>query len=299
MLSDRPDWATDGRDWPNREASHFVQAGRVRFHVQQMGSGPVMLLLHGTGAATHSWRDLMPILAKHFTVIAPDLPGHGFTTGRPAGGLSMPGMARAIGDLLSALSVEPAVIVGHSAGAAIAVRMALDGIAHPAALIGLNPALMPFPGLAARIFPTLAKLLFVNPFAPHIFARIAAGEGEAGRFLTRSTGSRIDARGAEFYGRLFRRAGHCAGAITMMAEWDLDALYKDLPRLSVPMLLIHGDADAAVPLSGVEHVAAMMPGATVEALPGLGHLAHEEDPALVAKRILAFAAQHGAAAEAV
>jgi magnesium chelatase accessory protein len=298
MLSDRPDWETDGRDWPNAAHSRFVDAGRLRFHVQTMGQGPVLLLLHGTGAATHSWRDVAPLLAEHFTVVAADLPGHGFTTGRPAGGMSMQGMARAVGDLLTALDVTPAVIIGHSAGAAIAVRMVLDGVAAPQALIGLNPALMPFPGLAAQIFPTLAKLLFVNPFAPHIFARIAAGEGEVGRFLKRSTGSSIDADGARFYGRLFRRAGHCAGAITMMAEWNLDALYKDLPHLKLPVLLIHGADDAAVPLAGVEHIAKMIPGARIEVLPGLGHLAHEEDAALVVRHVLNFAAESDVVATA-
>ncbi len=293
MLSDRPDWQTDGRDWPNHAASRFVDAGRVRFHVQVMGNGPVVLLIHGTGAATHSWRDVAPLLARHFTVVAPDLPGHGFTSGRPAGGLSMTGMARSLGDLMRALDVDPRLVIGHSAGAAIGARMVLDGIARPDALIGLNPALMPFPGLAARIFPTLAKLLFVNPFAPHIFARIAAGEGEAGRFLARSTGSRVDATGAELYGRLFRRAGHCAGAITMMAEWDLDALYADLPRLALSVLMIHGAGDTAIPLSGVEQVASVIPGARVEVLPGLGHLAHEENAALVVDHILADAAATG------
>ena len=57
------DWATDGADWPNREASRFVEAAGLRWHVQVMGAGPVLLLLHGTGASTHSWRDVMPKLA--------------------------------------------------------------------------------------------------------------------------------------------------------------------------------------------------------------------------------------------
>ena len=61
-----PNWERDGRDWPNREASRFVHAAGLRWHVQVMGSGPVVLLLHGTGAATHSWRDLMPKLAERW-----------------------------------------------------------------------------------------------------------------------------------------------------------------------------------------------------------------------------------------
>lgn len=275
----------DGRDWPHRDASRFVNLGRLRWHVQTMGEGPVVLLLHGTGAATHSWRGVMPLLAEHFTVIAMDLPGHGFTTGRPAGGLAMPAMARAVADLLTALQVQPVAVIGHSAGAAIGVRLAIDGWVAPRAVIGLNAALLPFPGLAARIFPTLAKLLFANPFAPYIFSRIAQGPGEVARFLLRSTGSTIDAEGVALYTRLFSDPGHCGAAIAMMAEWDLEAFAARLPALSVPLNLLHGDRDAAIPARTMAEVAAMVPGTRTELLDGLGHLAHEEAPARVVERI--------------
>ena len=290
MLSDRPDWEKQGRDWPNRDASRFVEVGRMRWHVQVAGSGPVLLLLHGTGAATHSWRALLPLLAERFTVVAPDMPGHGFTSGRPAGGLSMVAMARAVGELVAALDVTPRLIIGHSAGVAVAVRMALDGLATPAGIIGLNSALMPFPGIAAKLFPTLARMLFVNPFAPHIFAGIARQQGEVGGFLKRSTGSRIDAEGANLYQRLFATPAHCAGAITMMADWDLESLTRDLPKLAVPLLLVHGEDDAMIPPASARDAAALVPGARVETLAGLGHLAHEEAPDQVAALIAGFAA---------
>lgn len=277
-----PRWTIEGRDWPNRDASRFVDSGGLRWQVQVAGAGPVLLLLHGTGAATHSWRDLLPLLAHDFTVIAPDLPGHGFTSGRPVGGLSMPAMARAVAALLHALDMRPTAIVGHSAGAAIAIRMALDGLIHPQGIVGLNAALLPFPGLAAKLFPALARALFVNPFAPHIMARIARTPGEVARFLPRSTGSRIDARGTELYARLLGNSSHVAGAITMMAGWNLDALRRDLPTLAVPLFLIHGDADSAIaPRYATEAAALVRNGRTI-VLPGLGHLAHEEQPADIA-----------------
>jgi magnesium chelatase accessory protein len=281
----KPDWNAEGRDWPNRAASRFVDTERMRWHVQMAGSGPVLLLLHGMGAATHSWRDVLPLLAEHFTVVAPDLPGHGFTTGRPTGGLSMVGMARAVGELLAKLEISPEVVVGHSAGAAIALRMVLDGVIAPRGVVGLNPALMPFPGLAAKLFPTLARMLFVNPFAPHIFAAMARGPGEAKGFLERSTGSRIDAAGVDFYRRLFATSDHCAGALTMMAAWDLETLSRDLPRIRVPVVLVHGTSDSAIPLASVNEAAALIPGSRVELLPDLGHLAHEERPNEVARLI--------------
>ncbi|MES2753605.1 MAG: alpha/beta fold hydrolase BchO [Pseudomonadota bacterium] len=287
-----PRWDREGSDWPNRAASRFVAVGRMRWHVQTMGSGPVVLLLHGTGAATHSWRALGPLLAEHFTVVAPDLPGHGFTTGRPAGGMGMgmgmAAMAGAVGDLLNALELRPSATVGHSAGAAIAVRMTLDGVADPAAIVGLDAALLPFPGLGARLFPTLARMLFVNPFAPHIFARMARTRGETARFLRRSTGSEIDAAGVQCYERLLATPAHCGGALAMMAAWDLEALKRELPRLATPLLLVHGDADSAIPLSAARDAAALVGDGRLVSLPNLGHLAHEERPAEVGAIIRRF-----------
>lgn len=283
-----PRWKVEGRDWPNRAYSRFVDAGRLRWHVQVMGEGPVLLLLHGTGAATHSWRGLLPLLACDFTVVAPDLPGHGFTTGRPLGGLAMPAIARAIGDLLRALEVQPQAIVGHSAGAAIAARMALDGVAAPAALVGLSAALLPFPGLAAKLFPTLARMLFVNPFAPYLFAQMVRTPADAERFLLRSTGSRIDGAGVRAYQALFATPAHCDGAITMMADWDLETLTRDLPRLALPVRLLHGDRDAAIPIGSARAAASLIPGADLVTLSGGGHLAHEERAEEVAALIRDF-----------
>eukprot|EP01035_Chromulina_nebulosa_P062926 gene62926-86075_t len=103
---DAPSWENDGRDWPNRIASRFLRAGGMRWHVQVMGTGPALLLVHGTGAATHSWRDLAPILAERFTVIAPDLPGHGFSDCPPAHLLSLPAMAQGLASLLGVKNID-------------------------------------------------------------------------------------------------------------------------------------------------------------------------------------------------
>ncbi|HCB76125.1 MAG TPA: alpha/beta hydrolase [Sphingomonas bacterium] len=280
-------WSVEGRDWPNREHNRFVTQGALRWHVQVMGNGPPLLLLHGTGAATHSWRDLAPLLAEHYTLVMPDLPGHGFSTGRPPGGMAMPPIARAIGGLLEAIEVEPHAIVGHSAGAAVAARIALDGIAAPRTIVGLGAALLPFPGLAAALFPTLAKLLFVNPFAPHLFAQMARMQGETARFVVRATGSTIEPAGVAFYERLLRDSGHVGAAIAMMADWDLEALKRDLPRLAPPLRLIHGERDAAIPIATAKEAAGLVPDGRTTGLPALGHLAHEERPGEVAALILA------------
>ncbi len=283
-----PDWATDGADWPNRAASRFVDAGGYHWHVQSMGQGPVCLLLHGTGAATHSWRDVLPLLARDFTVIAIDLPGHGFTRSNFANKVTLPAMAASVADVLYVMGLVPAVIVGHSAGVAVAAQLMLDqGWQVP--LVGFTPALMPFPGLAARLFPSLAKILFTNPFVAIIFSRLAAGRGETRRFLERSTGSRIDAAGELYYQHLFRTSGHCDGAIRMMANWQLEPLRDRLPQLAAPTLLLHAERDTAIPKASVLAAAALIPGCEVRELASLGHLAHEEDPAQAVAMITGFA----------
>lgn len=288
----RLNWGRDGVDWPNRATSRFVKAGGMTWHVQQMGQGPVLLLIHGTGVATHSWRDLMPLLAQHFTVIAPDLPGHGFSGSPPRNGMSLNGMAHLIGSLMTVLEITPAITAGHSAGAAIAARAVLDGTIETDALVSLNGALLPFPGVAARLFPAMAQALFANPFVPKLFAMQARIMGDAGSFLARSTGSKIDADGVKFYTRLLHSSDHCAAALAMMANWKLEPLKADLHRLTLPMMLIHGKKDAAIPASVSAQVAAIVPHATHHAFPSLGHLAHEEDPVAVANALIVFARDH-------
>ncbi len=290
--AEAPDWETDGRDWPNRAASRFVTAGGLRFHVQVMGAGPVLLLLHGTGAATHSWRALAPLLARDFTIVAPDLPGHGFTAAPFWPRMSLPGMAGAIAGLLDALGARPALVAGHSAGAAILAEMCLQGRIAPAGLVSLNGALLPLKGVAGQVFSPLARLFALNPLVPRVFAWHAADKAVVARLL-RGTGSRIDAQGAEFYARLARRSGHAGAALMMMANWDLAPLAAALPRLAPRLLLIVGAADRSIPPADAREIARLVPGARVIVLPRLGHLAHEEAPEPVAGEIAGFAREIG------
>jgi len=281
--STKPNWEKEGRDWPHRTASRFVSAGGIRWHVQVMGSGPAVLLIHGTGAATHSWRDVAPRLTPDFTVIAPDLPGHGFTQTPTGDGLSLDGMSRGLAALLTELDVDPQFAVGHSAGAAIAMQMALAG-RFSGGVVSLNGALKPFPGAAGRLYPTMAKALFLNPAAEQVFVWRAKRPGAVARLLE-STGSSIDQTGLRCYEALMGTTGHIAGALGMMARWDLDKLQDALATLSTPLTLVAGDNDRAVPAKVSEDVHKTIPQSRLIRLPGLGHLAHEESPKRVSNII--------------
>lgn len=297
LLNERPDWKKEGNDWPNREASAFVEAAGLTWHVQRMGEGPTALLLHGTGASTHSWRGLAPLLGKDFDVFAPDLPGHGFTEAPTFAQLTLPRMARLVSGLLAELSARPQIVIGHSAGAAIAIQTCLDHLIDPKVIVSLNGALLPFRGSAGHVFPFMAKVLFLNPLTPRVFAMGASDRRRVGR-LIESTGSQIDPDGLEQYARLFSNPSHVAGALGMMANWDLPELRRTLHRLKTPLVLIAGDEDKAVPPADAYEVKARATHAEVVKLRSLGHLAHEEDPGLVAELVRDIAHRHGIEANA-
>jgi magnesium chelatase accessory protein len=291
-MGTRLSWSVDGSDWPNREASRFVEAAGYRWHVQVMGEGPVALLAHGTGAATHSWRSLMPLLARCFTVVAPDLPGHGFTQSPPDHRLSLISMSRDLRALCRKLEVRPELAIGHSAGAAILARMALDQSIEPGLIVSLNGAFLPFGGVAALLLSPLAKALTFNSLVPWMFAWRGSDPAAVHRLIS-GTGSSIDAEGERFYGKLVSSPAHVAAALQMMANWDLRPLARDLPMLQSDLVLIAASNDRAVPPDVARRVRELLPRARLERVAGYGHLAHEEAPEKIAEIILHAAFQAG------
>ncbi len=275
-----------------QEIDGFVTAGGLAWRVRLTGEGPVLLLIHGTGASGHSWDKLVPALAKRLRVIVIDLPGHGETAMPPAGGLALPAMARGIATLLAELGEEVALVAGHSAGAAIAVRMMLEGLLTPKALISINGAFKPYGGVAAQIFSPMAKMMFLNPFVPRFFAW-RAGDQTAVERLIEGTGSHLDAEGIARYQRLFARHDHVEATLGMMAHWDLAELWRDLGRVTVPVLLVIGEKDIAVSPEEGREAKARFAQARVALIANAGHLAHEEKPADIARLILAEAERAG------
>lgn len=259
-----------------------VHAGGTHWRLRRQGQGPQLLLLHGTGASLHSWQGLAPLLAQRFDLLMVDLPGHARSGALPPARRSLPGMAAATAELLHTLGATPHAVLGHSAGAALMLRMALDGSLPQARLIGLNAALLPWDGWAGFLFVPLARLLAMNPLVPWI-AAWRAQDPAAVRRLVASTGSRLDDDGVAHYAHLLRSPTHVAGALAMMANWDLAALQRDLPQLQQrPVHLLVGAHDGTVPPQQADRLASRFPNVQLHLLNGLGHLAHEEAPERVA-----------------
>jgi magnesium chelatase accessory protein len=284
------DWARDLKDWPLSHLSHRIRHRPHDWHVQETGEGPTLLLLHGAGATTHSWRDVIPPLAARHHVVALDLPGHGFTRPGSRTRFGLTKTAEDIATLCDAQGWQPEGIIGHSAGGAVALDLATrltatDG--SPPRLVGINAALDRFEGVASWLFPALAKMLALNPLTSYAFAMGGARPDRA-RNVIGSTGSALSEESLSYYARLLSDRDHIDGTLQMMANWNTDALWQRMGDITAPCLLITGEKDKAVPPDVSVRAAQKLPNAETRQLAGLGHLAHEEEPERVAKLILDF-----------
>lgn len=283
--ADPVDWAKHKTNWPNANHSRFVLSKPHRWHVQDIGEGPLVLLIHGAGGATHSWQHVIPYLVKTHRVVAIDLPGQGFTQLGAQHRCSLGAMAEDILALCRAEQLHPTTLIGHSAGAAIALRMA-ELMPQPTPnIIGINAALDTFNGLAGVLFPFLAKTIAALPLAADLFSARASNSKAVERII-KGTGSTLAPADLAFYRALVASSVHVNGTLNMMAQWKLEPLLSRLPQNTARTLLITGDRDTAVPPVTSQKAAARMPNAKHIALPNLGHLAHEEDAATVAALIL-------------
>jgi magnesium chelatase accessory protein len=234
----------------------------------------------------------MPLLAEDFRVMAVDLPGHGFTDLVPGRQASLPGMAALVKALLDTLAFDPDLVVGHSAGAAVLAHLCLEGAITPSVLVSLNGAFMPFGRMAAPLFSGAARMLAASPVIPYMVA-IQGFRRRSVERMIEQTGSHLQGRDLDHYRKLVQQPRHVTGTLRMMANWDLEALYRDLPQLTVTLVLASCENDLAVDPAQARRLAQRIPGAQLITVPDLGHLGHEEDPLPFAGIIRAAATESG------
>lgn len=276
MLPDLP-------DWPHREASRAVDAAGLSWHVQVMGAGPVALLLHGAGSATHSYAALASRLADAFTLVIPDLPGHGFTSRASAARMSVRAIGTDVGALLQALALPPVEIaVGHSAGGAIVLHMAADGVLAPRAIIGIDAALrLP----AAVDVPLLLPALRAATYGLSLTPLASWASDTLCDLILDSTRSKVDDAQRARYRWLARSRDRVGAMLDLIAAWDQRDLIEALARVDAPVTLVTGDRDRWIPSSVAVAAAARMRHAVVVPIRGAGHLALEDNPEAVSRII--------------
>ena len=270
-------WHAAAEFWPRADTSRFVEVGDIDFHVQVSGAGEDVLLLHGAGASAHSLSGLAARLSEGYRVIAPDLPGQGFSTLLPLEAVGLVPFADYLRELMSALEATPRWIIGHSAGAALGAQYALDTDTPPKGMLCINAAFNPFGSIAAPLFSKTAKWFARSHWLPKVLASPALRWRATGSMLA-DTGSAVDPLMSRCYDTLLGNPEHIAGTLRMMAGWDLPPFLRRLPALKMPVWLAAAEGDRTISPERSTSVAQALPHARTVRIPELGHLAHEEDP---------------------
>ncbi len=264
-------------------SGRFVKTDGLNWHIEEMGQGPTILLVHGTAASIHSWRDVLPLLAESYHVVAIDLPGHGQTDSPASSNFKLESMGIGIAAVMRAMNIEPEIVVGHSAGAAILAYVCARKLLRPQTYVSFNGAFYPFAGWSGTLFSPIAKLAAFNPFLPRILSGLASRATV--EKLLRDTGSTLSPEGVDLYFSLFKQSNHVAAALGMMASWDLNGMDDNLARLQPNSVFVAGEQDKAVPPDTADRAAARCRNAKTVHIKGLGHLLHEENPSLAAQII--------------
>jgi pimeloyl-ACP methyl ester carboxylesterase len=257
-----------------------------------VGSGPVIVLVHGMAGSSDTWRLVASPLAEHFTVLAPDLLGHG-TSAKPRGDYSLGAFASGIRDLLVALDLERATIVGQSLGGGIAMQFAYQFPERCDRLV-----LVASGGLGEEVNPLLRALTLpgaelVLPIACASWFR-DAGDSVL-RFFDR-VGLRPGAHLDEIwrsYGSLADPATRTAFLQTLRAVVDqsgqrVSAADKLYLAAAVPTLIVWGDHDNIIPVRQAHATHAAIPGSRLEIFEGVGHFPHCERPDAFARALIGF-----------
>jgi len=261
------------------KASEF-RARTVRIHghdvsYRMAGEGPTVLLVHGIAGSSTTWRAVMPALAEHYTVIAPDLLGHG-QSAKPRGDYSLGAYASGIRDLLTVLDKERVTLVGHSLGGGVAMQFAYQFPEWAERLV-----LVASGGLGKEVSPllkavTLPGAEYVLPLLLHPRIREAA-EWPGG--VAKRVGWHPSINLTEVwrsYTTLTDRHGQMAFVNTVRSVIDIagqrvsahDRLYL---AAAVPTLIVWGDRDRIIPVEHAYRAAEAIPGARLEVLKGAGH----------------------------
>ena len=278
--------------WPARALSPGdgvrieLDGSTVRY--VQRGTGPDVLLIHGMVGTAEDWETLMPLLAARYRVTAIDLLGQGGADPRP-GAHNIDGNARAITQLAERLGLEDTVVVGHSYGGAIALKLATDAWPRARGYVLLAPATRP-------IDITFTDRLVAIPVFGLGVARIAqpfVGEGMIRAGLSAAVapdGAYMPADFVDVRARRWNRAEvlHTYSQQHMAFNAELTALSQRYAAIDRPVMVLQGDGDEYHALiDGSRHLAQAIPRARLVQLPGAGHYLQYKDPAAVMVAIAA------------
>ncbi len=278
----------------NMELRHLSIHGH-RLGVYVAGNGPVVLLVHGMAGSSATWRHVVPALTQRFTVVAPDLIGHG-VSGKPRQGeYSLAAHANVLRDLLRFLGHERATFVGQSLGGGVAMQLAYQFPERCERLVLVGSG-----GLGREVNLLLRALTF--PGVEYVFPLVCAPILRDAGNRVASWLHRVGLRAAPAVEEIWRSYSSLAEADTRQAFFRTLHSVIDLGgqavtatnRLylasQVPTLIVWGAEDPLIPVSHAVAAHEAMPGSHLVIFENVGHYPHCEDPERFVRALVDFIA---------
>lgn len=268
-------------------AANLIRIDDRLVHLEQKGQGEPVLLLHGFGASTYSWRMVMPELAEQYRVVALDLYGFGWTE-RPDdwSRYTRDGQVELVLQVMDALGIDEAHIVGHSYGGSISMALAADHPDRVRSMVLVNSAAVDYPMNRRKWFARVG--LFNFAYVRGLALRTGFVERVMGKAYyddSLVTDELVDA----YLDRL-RVEGAAQGFRGLSrplpeSQRPRDIHYKDL---DVPTLLLWGAQDQLITLEVGQYHADLFPDIRFVAIEGAGHAPMEERPDEFVQEVTAF-----------
>ncbi len=278
-----------GRD--GHEVSYLTIHGHKRAFVK-VGAGPVLLLLHGLGCDHTTWDPVIDILARRYTVVAPDLLGHGLSD-KPRADYSVGGYANGMRDLLTCLGIDKVTVVGHSFGGGVAMQFAYQFPERTERLV-----LVASGGLGPEVTPVIRAITtpgFHHAMRVLMLPGVRHTTTGAMRVLSRSGWQRTRDLGevAEIYDSFKDPATRHAirHVVRAVVDWQGQIVtMADRAYLTeeMPMAVVWGRNDQVIPVAHANNAARLAPGARVKVIPNAGHFPHKDHPERFAKTLHEF-----------
>jgi pimeloyl-ACP methyl ester carboxylesterase len=253
-----------------------------RYAYRQAGAGPALVLIHGITSDSTTWTQVMPGLAEHFTVIAPDLLGHGGSA-KPTGDYSLGAHASLVRDILQELGHDQATFVGHSLGGGVAMQIAYQfpercerlilvdsgGLGREVSLL-LRAATLPG---AEYVLPILTngRLLDAGRMVGRVMGAVGRGPGTDLRETARGHATLADRVTREAFLRTVRSVVEPSGQ-------RVDATDRLYLAERAPMLFVWGQHDTLIPVSHAHSAHAQVPTSRLAVFEDSGHFPHLDEP---------------------
>ena len=263
------------------EVQYLTIHGHRRAFVKE-GHGPALLLLHGLGCDHTTWLPVIQALSRRYTVIAPDLLGHGLSD-KPRADYSVGGYANGMRDLLTVLGIDKVTVVGHSLGGGVAMQFAYQFPERTERMIlvapgGMGPEVTR--AIRAITLPGFNSVMGVVtlPGLRHLTTAYLRALCATGLAATRDLDEVADIIDSFRDVKARTAIRHVVSAVVDWRGQIVTMADRAYLTAAMPMCVIWGTEDHVIPVRHAGHAAEMAPGCTVEVIANAGHFPHKDHP---------------------